>query len=260
MTLYEALIEIKNAGIKVSPFTNYDKVTEVQYEDNGVSFQLTDHEWPIHSVVYTKDGNLNISFEMPGILTEPDGTRHECKQIRQISIVRDGELYQQFLQITKDKTEQAKLTNVKVKNNIVNLGDYSLTDKTAVTVNEIFSEKVVDFLGSLHAAEVTCVPVKLSPEQMRLNMIGLRPDGIYCKKVAFASIPPKDTTTKVMIDGCSTKTTKVAKALKTESAGWTIPKSKLNEMIYTAKVLKVHADQSATCTFGGKTFAGTVRI
>ena len=101
MTLFEALTAIKNSGIKVSPFTNYDKVSETHYADDGLKFKANDTEWPIHAINYTKDGNLNISFEQPGILTEPDGTTHECKQIRQIAIVRNGELYQQFLQVTK---------------------------------------------------------------------------------------------------------------------------------------------------------------
>ena len=258
MTLFEALTAIKNSGIKVSPFTNYDKVSETQYADDGLKFKANDTEWPIHAINYTKDGNLNISFEQPGILTEPDGTTHECKQIRQIAIVRNGELYQQFLQVTKDKAEQARLTAVSIKNNIINLGDFQLTDKTSVTADEIFSEKVVDFVGSLHKTSTTPFP-KMTAEEYRLYQLGLRPDGIYSKKTVYSSTP-KDTTTKVAINGCSSKTTKVAQALKTETAGLSIPKSKFNELMYTAKVLKVHADRPVTCTFAGKTFAGVVKI
>lgn len=258
MTLIEALNEIKNAGIKVSPFVNYDKVTETEYEDTGVKFTPNDTEWPIHSIKYTGSGNLNITFEQPGVLTEPDGTAHECKQYRQIAIVRDGELYQQFLQVTKDKTEQAKLANVTVKNNIVNLGDYPLTDKTTVDVDEIFSEKVKDFVGSLQKSSATPFP-KMTEEEYRLYQLGLRPDGVYSRKTAYVS-SPKETAVKVAIKGYSSKTTKAAIELKTATAGLLVPKSKVNELVYTARVLKVHAERPATCTFAGKTFTGTVKI
>ena len=178
MTIIEVLKAIKEAGIKVSPFTNYDKVTEAEYADNGVSFRPNEKEWPIHGISITSSGNLNISFEQEGVLTEPDGATHNCKQYRQICIVRDGELYQQFLQVTKDKAEQARLATVKIKNNIVNLGDYPLTDKTAVDVDEIFSEKVKDFVGSLQkAASGNAVP-EMTEEECRLYRLGLRPDGV----------------------------------------------------------------------------------
>ena len=259
MTLIEALNEIKNTGIKVSPFTNYDKITEAEYADNGVSFKPDETEWPIHSINYTSAGNLNISFEQTGILTEPDGTTHTCKQYRQIAVVRDGELYQQFLQVTKDKTEQARLMNVKVKNNIINLGEYQLTDKTVVDIDEIFSEKVKDFVGSLQTSGSKASFPEMTEEQYRLYQLGLRPDGVYSKKAIYTS-SPKDTSTKVAIKGFSSKTTKAAIELKKETAGMAIPKSKVNELVYTAKVLKVHADRPSTCTFAGKTFTGTVKV
>ncbi len=259
MTIIEALKEIKATGVKVSPFTNYDKITEVEYDENGLSFKPNEKEWPIYSIDITSVGNLNIKFEMAGILTEPDGTTHECKQYRQIAVVRDGELYQQFLQVTKDKTEQARLTSVKVKNNIINLGDYQLTDKTTVDIDEIFTEKVKDFVGSLQKPSAGTAFPKMTEEQYRLYQLGLRPDGVYSRKTVYSSAP-KDTVTKVAIKGFSSKTTKAAQDLKTATAGLAVPKSKVNELIYTAKALKLHIDRAATCTFAGKTFTGTVKI
>lgn len=259
MTIIEVLKAIKESGIKVSPFTNYDRVTEAEYADNGVSFRPNEKEWPIHGISITSSGNLNISFEQEGVLTEPDGATHNCKQYRQICIVRDGELYQQFLQVTKDKAEQARLATVKIKNNIVNLGDYPLTDKTAVDVDEIFSEKVKDFVGSLQkAAPGTAFP-EMTEEEYRLYRLGLRPDGVYSRKVSYVSAP-KDTSAKVAIKGFSSKTTKAAIELKKETAGMTIPASKVNELVYAAKVLKIHVDRTSSCTFAGKTFTGTVKI
>ena len=260
MTLIEVLNAIKETGVKVSPFTNYDKVTEAEYADNGISFKCNEAEWPIHNINFTSVGNLNISFEQAGIMTEPDGTAHECKQYRQIAVVRDGELYQQFLQLTKDKTEQARLVaaGIKVKNNIINLGDYPLTDKTTVNVDEIFSEKVVDFIGSLHKPYVNKFP-KMSEEEYRLYLLGLSPDGVYSKKATHIAVK-KDDSVKVAIKGLSSKTTKAAQDLKTATAGITVSKSKLNELIYTARVLKVHADRAASCMFAGKTFTGTVKV
>ena len=257
MTIIEVLKAIKEAGIKVSPFTNYDKVTEAEYADNGVSFRPNEKEWPIHGISITSSGNLNISFEQEGVLTEPDGATHNCKQYRQICIVRDGELYQQFLQVTKDKAEQARLATVKIKNNIVNLGDYPLTDKTTVNIDEIFSEKVKDFVGSLQKAAPGIAFPEMTEEEYRLYR--LRPDGVYSRKATYVSAP-KDMSTKVAIKGFSSKTTKAAIELKKETAGMTIPASKVNELVYAAKVLKIHADRTSSCTFAGKTFTGTVKI
>lgn len=234
MTIIEVLKAIKEAGIKVSPFTNYDRVTEVEYADNGVSFKPNEKEWPIHGISITSSGNLNISFEQEGVLTEPDGATHNCKQYRQICIVRDGELYQQFLQVTKDKAEQARLATVKIKNNIVNLGDYPLTDKTAVDIDEIFSEKVKDFVGSLQkAAPGTAFP-EMTEEEYRLYRLGLRPDGVYSRKASYVSAP-KDMSTKVAIKGFSSKTTKAAIELKKETASMTIPASKVNELEFRSE-------------------------
>lgn len=260
MNLIQVLTIIKEAGIKVSPFTNYDKVTEAEYAENGISFKCHEAEWPIHAINFTGSGNLNISFEQAGVMTEPDGTAHECKQYRQIAVVRDGELYQQFLQLTKDKAEQARLVEagVKVKNNIVNLGEYPLTDKTTVDVDEIFSEKVKDFVGSLHKVSVNKFP-KMTPDEYRLYLLGLSPDGVYSKK-ATAVHYQKDDSVKVAIKGLSSKTTKAAQELKTATAGITVTKSKLNELLYTARVLKVHADRASTCTFAGRSFTGTVKV
>lgn len=44
MNLIQVLTIIKEAGIKVSPFTNYDKVTEAEYAENGISFKCHEAE------------------------------------------------------------------------------------------------------------------------------------------------------------------------------------------------------------------------
>ena len=109
MTIIEALNEIKETGVKVSPFTNYDKITEVEYDENGLSFKPNEKEWPIYSIDITSVGNLNIKFEMAGILTEPDGTTHECKQYRQIAVVREiTKIHEEMLRFTIAEAQVAE--------------------------------------------------------------------------------------------------------------------------------------------------------
>ena len=229
MTIIEVLTAIKEAGIKVSPFTNYDKVTEAEYADNGVSFKPNETEWPIHNISITSAGNLNISFEQEGVLTEPDGTTHNCKQYRQICIVRDGELYQQFLQVTKDKTEQARLTTVKIKNNIINLGDYPLTDKTTVNIDEIFSEKVKDFVGSLQkAAPGTAFPkmntVCISSVCVRMVSTARRPRMCLPLKIRLPKWQSRDSAPRPRrLQSNSRRKPLVWRFLQARSTNWCMP-------------------------------------
>ena len=257
MNIFEALTAIKNSNVACKPFDNYDKCNETTVADNGTRFVADSDCWPIYKVEYASTGNLNIKFDIPGKMIEANGTEHRCKQLRTITIVKNGELKQQFLQMTKDKWEQGRL-NVPCKNNIVNLGQFPLTDKTAVDVKEVFDASVNKFVASLFAEKKPAV--QMTPEQIRLNHLGLRPDGYYQKPVTGTRVIEANDEIKVKLNGLSTKTTVAAKNLKTAMTGKQIGDfKKLNELLYTMKVLKVHADNDFSTKVGDIEVKGTIK-
>lgn len=257
MTIFEALTAIKNSNVACKPFDNYDNANITEVADNGTRFVADTECWPIHSVEYASTGNLNIKFDIPGKMIEANGTEHRCKQMKTITIVKNGELKQQFLMMTKDKWEQGRLT-VPVKNNIVNLGQFPLTDKTAVDVKDVFNASVNKFVASLFK---TAQPKPaMSPEQIRLNALGLRPDGYYNKPVTNRTVVEANTEIKVNLKGLSSKTTVAAKNLKTAMTGKQVGDyKKLNELLYNMKVLKIHADNEFTTKVGDIEVKGSVK-
>lgn len=244
MTIFEALNLISMAQVPVSPFTNYDPTTTREYDDNGCHFIANTNCWPIHSVKYSEQGNLNITVIIHGIMTEPDGKKHNCKQIRTATVVKGGSLNIQYLQLTKNKEEQSRLpADFKVKNNIIDLGQFALTDKTNVDESEMFKEGVYAFIEKLNKNS-TRLNYVMDDEEFRLSCLGLNPDGVYNKPVKTAFYPAPEHVCKVSITGCSSKNTKLAQKLKT--AQLTVPKSKINELFYTAQVLNIHKEVPAS--------------
>ena len=256
-TIYEALKTIMDLKIAVAPFYNYDPTYEITYKETDEYFKSNDNKWPIHSVQFSGKGNLNISFIIPGVMTETDGKTHECKEIRTITIVKDGELKLQFLQLTRDKNVQASIpSDIVVKNNIINLGQFVLTEADTVSIAEIFKEAVIEFANKLKKnSEVK--PSVMTEEEYRLSLLGLRPDGFYCKPVKSITKDPV-IGPKVSINGCSNKSTKTAKKLFDIVKTQQLPKSNLNELLYNARVLGVRGTVTSSCQFQGMDFSGTV--
>ena len=244
MTIFEALNLISMAQVPVSPFVNYDPTTTREYDDNGCSFIAFENSWPIHTVKYSEHGNLNITVIIHGTMIEPDGKKHTCKQIRTATVVKNGALNIQYLQLTKNKELQSRLpTDFKIKNNIIDLGQFALTDKTNVDESEMFKEGVYAFIEKLNRVSSKFSYV-MDDEQFRLSCLGLSPDGTYNKPIKTISIQKPEHECKISIAGCSSKNTKLAQKLKT--AQLTVPKSKINELFYTAQVLNIHKEVPAS--------------
>ena len=110
-TIYQALTTLKDKQIPCSPFMNYDASNEIEYADNGCSFRALKSEWPIHNISYSSRGNLNVSFVMEGVMTEPSGYVHNCKQIKNVTVVKNGKINLQYLQLSRNKALQG-LTRV----------------------------------------------------------------------------------------------------------------------------------------------------
>ena len=230
-TVFQALEALRSANIKVKPFINYDAANQVETVDNGVTFKSDEDQWVIGKVEYSGQGNLNLKFYIDGTMTEPDGTEHRCKEVRSISVVKNGELKLQFLMIDRKATE----CPVPVKNHIVDLSQYDLTDATDVDVDEVFRQNVMKFAQSLFYSR----PVRvLSAEQARLSALGLSPDGFFNKPVAKQTEVEANDKVTLKIAGCSNKTTKTAKALKIALSDRVIPESNLNKLLYDMKCLK----------------------
>ncbi len=254
-TVFQALEALRSANILVAPFTNYDAANQVEFSENSTHFKSTENLWPIHKVEYSGQGNLNITFKIPGTMYEADGTAHPCYERRTVTIVKNGELKTQYLQLTKNKEAQASLP-FPVKNNIVDLGKFALTTARAVNIDEVFKARVFKFAKDLFKTKAPAV--QMTTEQARLNSLGLRPDGCYCKPVANQSVVESNDQIKVSLIGYCNKTTKGAKALKTALTGVQIPDSNYNELVYQMKCLKVHCSKACVASIGGRNISGTV--
>lgn len=253
-TIYQALTTLKEKKIPCSPFMNYDASNEIEYAENGCSFRALKSEWPIHNISYSSRGNLNVSFIMEGVMTEPSGYVHNCKQIKNVTVVKNGKINLQYLQLSRNKALQAQLpADFGVKNNIIDLGKFALTDKTSVSASEIFKAGCVDFVNKMHASPKA--KVAMTDEQIRLANLGLRTDGFYCRPVKKIATDVPEHECKVSISGCSSKTTKMAKKLATVGP---FPTSNVNELLYTAQVLGYHTTKTETCSVAGIPLNGTV--
>lgn len=254
-TVFQALEALRSSNIAVAPFANYDVANDVEFADNGTHFKSTENMWPIHKVEYSGQGNLNITFKIPGTMYEPDGTAHQCFERRTVTIVKNGELKTQYLQLTKNKEAQSALP-FPVKNNILDLGKFKLTTARSVNIDEVFKARVNKFAKDLFKTKRSATP--MTAEQARLNSLGLRPDGYYCKPVSRQSVVESNDQVKVSMIGYCNNTTKGAKALKTALTGVQIPDSNYNELVYQMKCLKVHCSKACVASIGGQSIAGTV--
>lgn len=254
-TVFQVLETLRSSNIEVAPFTNYDAANQTEYNENGTYFKSDKNMWPIHKVEYSGQGNLNITFKIPGKMVEATGAEHPCFECRTITIVKNGELKQQFLQLTKNKEAQATLPFA-VKNNILDLGKFLLTTAETVNIDDVFKARVNKFAKDLFKTKKPAA--QLTAEQVRLCALGLRPDGYYCKPVAKQTTVEANDDVKVSLVGLCNKTTKSAKALKEALTNVQIPDSNYNELVYQMKCLHVHCSKACTTKIGNQTITGTV--
>lgn len=244
MKIIEALNIIKSNNIAIAPFFNYEAANQITFVDNGTRFKSNEDFWPIDSINYSSQGNLNVTFKIPGVMIEEDGTAHECKEIRTITIVKNGEIKLQYLQLNKDKTAQAQLiaAGIEIKNNIVDLSKYELCDTIAPTVRQLFEAFVDKTICGLHTVS-NRHQVELTEEQRRLANLGLRPDGYYCKPVVAQVTVEANDKVVAKIKKLSTKTTALANALRETVDVSTLSAYKFNELLYNAKCHQLHCDE-----------------
>lgn len=260
MNIFEALTAIKNSQIAVVPFTNYDAATVTDRVETGAYFKSTTNEWPINEVSYSSQGNLNLKFMIPGKLKLTETKQYDCAEIRNISIVKNGELKQQFLIVAKDKAAQARLAaaGVEVKNNVVDLSKYRLTDTTNLDMSEVAKTVVHARLKKLKTVKVPKVTAQLTVEEKILATLGLK-NGLYTAPVKKTTIVESNDKIAIKLDGLSSDSTKLARKLKDLNVN--VENVDLNKMMYDAKCLKLNGQLNINYRLTDDvTITGTVQM
>lgn len=239
MYIFEVLNKIKETGICVRPFTNYDASNNTERHETGAHFKSTDNEWPVSKVEFTKAGNLNLKFFIDGHLKVNENQSYPCKEIRNISIVQNGELKLQYLQVTKDKDQQDRLRaqGIEVKNNIVDLSKYKLTDHENIRLDDMVKTIVHNKLKELKTVKSPKPTRVKSQQELILETLGLK-DGYYTAPVKKITTVIPNSQCTIKIDKLSTNSTKLAKQLK--ELNIQVEPVDLNRMIYDAKCQNVH--------------------
>lgn len=236
MNIYKALNTLKSLNITCKPFDNYDASNLVERKDNGCYFKSNENEWPVDTVKYASTGNLNMMFKIPGVLHINNSLKQDCSEVRNVTVVKNGELKIQFLQLTKDKSEQQKLIDLgmKIKNNILDLSQFKLTDAIDVDLQELVNAVVSDVVAKCKNYKPR-PKIELTAEQKLFAQFGLK-NGIYTAPVKTQTVVEHNDKKIVKIDGLSSNTTKLAQKIR--SLNIAVTRSNLNELLYNIRCLK----------------------
>lgn len=262
MNIFEALTLIKNSNIAVSPFANYEAATETERVETGAYFKSDKNAWPINEVAYSTQGNLNIKLVMTGKLYITEKMTYDAKEIRNVTIVKNGELKQTFLVVEKNKTAQAQLiaAGVPVKNNVIDLSHFNLTDTTSLSIETISEAAVNDYLHKLKTPKTVKAEsqVPKSKLELMLETLGLK-NGIYTAPVKKQTVVEANDKLAIKLAGLSSNTTKLAKKLK--DANVTVKNVNLSKIKYDMRCLKMTGTKNISYSLSdGTTVTGTVTL
>lgn len=260
MNIFEALKKIQDSHIAIRPFNNYEASNLVVHHDTGVNFKSNADEWPINKVEFSGQGNLNIKVLIPGQLHVTDSKIYACSEIRSVTIVKNGELKLQYLQLSKNKEDQSRLVaaGIKIKNNIVDLGQFALTERASLAISEIGEVAVNDFLRKLYASPKPANDHEPTEEEKLLALLGLK-NGIYTKPVKTQETVEENDKVKISLKDLSSKTTKLAKHLK--ELKLSVKPVNLGQLIYDIKCLKIKGNYSFSHSLTNDiTVTGTLHV
>lgn len=147
---------------------------------------------------------------------------------------------------------------MEVKNNVVDLSKYRLTDTTNLDMSEVAKTVVHARLKKLKTVKVPKVTAQLTVEEKILATLGLK-NGLYTAPVKKTTIVESNDKIAIKLDGLSSDSTKLARKLKDLNVN--VENVDLNKMMYDAKCLKLNGQLNINYRLTDDvTITGTVQM
>ena len=143
------LAELHTAGVRVSLLDNYNPANLLEKADENqqtVRFRQTVQYYPIPEYTISSAANLNIKFALVGkaVDTLHEKKEYDAVQFKTVSIVKNGKIFKESLNICPDDIQKVRDMGYDVDNNgVIDLTKFDLEDGVDFD-NAAFAKSVVE--------------------------------------------------------------------------------------------------------------------
>lgn len=130
--ILELLTSLNAAGVRVNMLNNYDPATytsKAGEDKQSVRFKQDTPYYKLPKYKISSAGNLNVSFVLKGKATDlTTGKSYEAINFKCISFVKNQQLFKKTLDICPEDAGIVRDLGYDIKDNVIDLTQYSLTD------------------------------------------------------------------------------------------------------------------------------------
>jgi hypothetical protein len=130
--ILELLTSLNAAGVRVNLLNNYDPATytsKAGEDKQSVRFKQDTPYYKLPKYEISSAGNLNVSFVLKGKATDlTTGKSYDAINFKCISFVKNQQLFKKTLDICPEDAGIVRDLGYDIKDNIIDLTQYSLTD------------------------------------------------------------------------------------------------------------------------------------
>jgi hypothetical protein len=145
--ILELLTNLNTAGVRVNLLNNYDPATytsKAGEDKQGVRFKQDTPYYKLPKYEISSAGNLNVSFVLKGEAVDlSTGKSYEAINFKCISFVKNQLLFKKTLDICPEDAGIVRDLGYDIKDNVIDLTQYSLTDGIDVDWDE-FADACVE--------------------------------------------------------------------------------------------------------------------
>ena len=145
--ILELLTNLNAAGVRVNLLNNYDPATytsKAGEDKQGVRFKQDTPYYKLPKYEISSAGNLNVSFVLKGTATDLiTGKSYDAINFKCISFVKNQQLFKKTLDICPEDVEIVRDLGYDIKDNVIDLTQFSLTDGIDVDWND-FADACVE--------------------------------------------------------------------------------------------------------------------
>lgn len=145
--ILELLTNLNAAGVRVNLLNNYDPATytsKAGEDKQGVRFKQDTPYYKLPKYEISSAGNLNVSFVLKGTATDlTTGKSYDAINFKCISFVKNQQLFKKTLDICPEDAEIVRDLGYDIKDNVIDLTQFSLTDGIDVDWND-FADACVE--------------------------------------------------------------------------------------------------------------------
>lgn len=145
--ILELLTNLNAAGVRVNLLNNYDPATytsKAGEDKQGVRFKQDTPYYKLPKYEISSAGNLNVSFVLKGTATDLiTGKYYDAINFKCISFVKNQQLFKKTLDICPEDVEIVRDLGYDIKDNVIDLTQFSLTDGIDVDWND-FADACVE--------------------------------------------------------------------------------------------------------------------